>query len=830
MANNRLMIRLGHLLEAIVRDAAITARSLWRSPGFAITATATLALAIGANTAIFSLISFTLLDPLPYPDPARIVQFWFTTPGGSGLTFSIPEVNALAQESALFQDVTAYDFGGPGVNITASGEPEQVKAIHVSAAYFRLFGARIETGRTFTAEDDRPGGGRLVVLSHELWRRRFGGDAGLVGKSISLGNEPYTVVGVVAPDFRPDPPAQIWLPLQADPDSTSQAHYLRAVGRLRREVTMEQANARLKLTFAGFLRRFPLFNPKAGFQAKPLRETNAGDVRTALLVLFGTVILVLLIACSNVANLLLARGEARRHELAVRSAVGASRGRLVAQLLTECALLALAGGILGLAVGRMSLQALVSLNPEAIPGSPGFHAVSLDWRVLSFTAAVSFGATLICGLLPARRASLVNLAEAMQGGGARTGASRGAARTKSSLVIVQVALAVVLVIGAGLMIRTFAALRQVDSGIDPHRILTMQMSLQGTRFQDTGAVTRLVENGVESLQSVPGVVAAASAWTLPVELAFSSTFIIEGRSLGADLVHGSALMRPVSSNYSSVFRIPLKRGRFFTVRDTATSASVAVISEAMARKFWPDGDPIGERITVDKYLGPDFAAPPREIVGIAGDVRDTGLNKEPGPMIYMPQAQVPNGMTAIDVRVLPITWAVRTAAEPYSLTAAIQRQLRVSSGGLAVGRIRSMDDVVKHSTARSDFIAVLLTAFAGAALLLAAVGIYGLIAYSVQHRTRELGIRLALGATPRELQTMVVGQGLALAAAGVFAGAAGSLALARYMETLLYGVAPIDPVAIAVSCLTLGAVAVLAAYIPARRAARLDPADVLRSA
>ncbi|MCI0622124.1 MAG: ABC transporter permease [Acidobacteria bacterium] len=814
----------------IAQDLRIGARTLRRSSGFVITAVATLALAIGANTAIFSLISFVLLRPLPYPDADRIVQFLFTTPGGSSPILSIPEVNALTAETALFEDVAAYDFGGPGVNITGSDEPEQVRAIHVSAAYFRLFGAEVARGRTFTADEDRPNGGRVVVLSHELWRRHFGGDGSRVGRTISLGGEPFTVVGVLAPGFRPDPPAQIWFPLQADPNSIGHAHYIRAAARLRGSVSAEQANARLKLTFAEFLRRFPLFNPKAGFQVKPLREVVTGDVRTALLVLLGTVILVLLIACSNVANLLLARATARQHEIAVRASLGANRARLISQLLTECLLLAALGGILGLAVGRVCLQALVKLNPEAVPGSSAFDAVSLDWRVLSFTAAISLAATLVCGLVPALRASRVNLASEMQESGTRAGASRATVRAKSLLVVVQVALAVMLVVGAGLMIRTFAALRQVGLGIDPRRTLTLQMSLQGTRFQDTGAVARLVENGVESLQGVPGVIAAASTWSLPLELAFGSTFIIEGRPLGSDKVHGSVLMRPVSSNYLTVFGIPLKRGRFFTDSDTTRAGSVAVISEAMAKKFWPEGNPIGERITIDKYLGQDFAAPPREIIGVAADVRDAGLNKEPGPMVYVPQAQVPNGMTRINAGIMPITWAIHTAVEPYSLSVAMQRQLRIASGGLAVGRIRSMDDVVKQSTARSDFNAILLTTFAGAALLLAAVGIYGLISFSVQQRTRELGIRLALGATPHQVQTMVVRQGLGLTVIGVFVGAAGSMALARYMEALLFGVKPVDPVVIAVSSLTLGSVAVLASYIPARRAARIDPVEVLRAA
>jgi putative ABC transport system permease protein len=635
------------------------------------------------------------------------------------------------------------------------------------------------------------------------------------------------VAGVLAADFHPDPPAQIWLPLQADPNSTGQAHYVRAAARLRSGVTIDQANARLKLTAAEFLRKFPLFNPRAGFQAKPLRETNVGDLRTALLVLFGTVTLVLLIACSNVANLLLARAAERQREIAIRAAMGASRGRLAAQLLTESLLLSLCGGVFGLIAGSACLRVLLALNPDAIPAGP---AASLDWRVLTFTAGLSLGATILFGLMPALRTSRVGLAQVMQEGGVRAGTGRGTLTAKSFLVIVQVALSVVLVIGAGLMICSFAALRQTEPGIDPRRVLTLQMSLQGTRFQDTAAVVRLVDSGVARLKLIPGVVAAATSWTLPVELAFSSSFIIEGRPLTNGVVHGGALMRPVSPDYASVFRIPLVRGRFFTGRDTARTASVAVICEAMANKFWPRGNPIGERITVDKYLGPDFAAPLREIVGVVRDVRDLALNREPGPMIYVPEAQVPNGMTAIDIGVLPITWAVRTRVEPYSLTMAVQRALKEASGGLPVARIRSMEEVVSQSTARSDFNTILLTAFAGASLLLAAVGVYGLIVFSVQQRQHEIGIRLALGATPYQVRTMVVSQGMRLAAVGVVVGALGSLALARYMETLVYGVKPVDPAVMAVSSLTLGLVAALASYIPAYRASRLDPAKALRSA
>jgi putative ABC transport system permease protein len=812
------------------QDTATAVRMLRRSSWFATAAVATLALGIGANTAIFSLINATLLEPLPYPQADRIVQLWLTAPDGGGLTMSIPEINILAQQTDAFEHVAAYDFGGPGVNITGVGEPEQVKAIHVSAAYFQLFGARVESGRTFTADEDLPNGGRVVVLSHGLWLRRFNADRSLVGGTISLGNEPYLVAGVLAADFRPDPPAQIWLPLQADPTSTSQAHYVRAAARLREGVTIDHANALLKLTAADFLRKFALFNPKAGFQAKPLRETNMGDIRTSLLVLFGTVILVLLIACSNVANLLLARAASRQREIAIRAAVGASRGRLVAQLLTESLLLSLVGGLFGLIAGNICLRALLGLDPEAVPGGGNLStSVSLDWRVLSFAAAVCIGATCAFGLLPALRTSRVGLAQVMQEGGTRVGTTHGTLKTKSVLVVIQVALSVVLVIGAGLMIRTFSALRHAQSGIDPHHVLTLEMSLQGTRFQDTAGVTRLVDNGVDRIKRLPGVVAVATSWTLPVESAFGSTFIIEGRPLTDGLVHGSALMRPVSSDYASVFSIPIVRGRFFTDRDTAKTGSVAVISEAMAKRYWPDKNPIGERITVDKYVGPDFAAPAREVVGVVRDVRDIKLSKEPGPMIYVPQAQVPRGMTGIDIGVLPITWAVRTSVEPYLLSAGIQRALKEASGGLPVARIRSMEDVVRHSTVRSDFTAILLTAFAGASLLLAALGVYGLIVFSVQERQHEIGIRLALGAKPYQVRNMVLSQGMRLAVSGVLAGALAGIALARFMEALVYGVKPIDVTVTAVSALMLFLVGALASYIPAYWASRLDPAKTLRS-
>ncbi len=793
-------------------DLRFAVRALRRAPGFALAAILTLAIGIGANTAIFSLISAALLQPLPYPDAARLVQMWMTTPGGGGITHSPVVWSVFRKQTDAFAEVAAYDFGGPGVSLTGGGEPELVKAIHVSEPYFRVFGARLRLGRFFTRQEDLPNGAKVAVLSHALWRTRFASDPEIAGKAIALGHESYTVAGVLAADFQPDPPAQVFLPLQADPDSTSHASYLRVAALLQPGVTLEQANSRLRAATTQFQQTYPLFNREALFTAKPFRETAAGDVRAPLWILSAAVGLVLLIACSNVANLLLARGVARQREMAIRSALGAGRGRLILQMLSEALLLSFTGAALGLGLGWAAIAAVRHWNPEVIlPGA------GLDPRVLTFTLGIAVVTAGVFGLLPA-----------MQAARAGMGVLRGPLRIKSLLVCVQMALSVVLLIGAGLMIRTFAALRQTNPGLEVSNVLTMDMSLRGTRFRDTADVARLVEKGSARLLAIPGVEAVATTWTLPVELAFGSSFVDEGRPLAADPVHGGTMMRPVSTGFFGVFRIPILRGRGFTGADVAAANSVAIVSESFARKYWPDGNAIGERITLDKHLGPDFAAPPREIVGIAADVHDAGIAKEVAPLVYIPQGQVPDGMTRIDARVLPLTWVVRTTVPPYGLAAAMQRELRLASEGLPVAHLRTMEEIVRQSTLRNDFYGALLVTFASLSLILAAVGLYGLMAYSMQQRRRELGIRMALGATAGRIARTVVLRSLLLAGIGITAGGLMSLVLVRFLATLLYGVKPVDPTVIAGASLTLAAVTVLASYLPARAAARVDAAEVLR--
>ena len=821
-------------LEILLQDVRYAGRMLRRSPGFAATAISALALGIGANTAIFTVVNTVLLQPLAYPEPDRLVQLELSSPQGNGNITSIPKFIIWREQTQVFQDVAAYDLGGPGVNLTGGDRPEQLKGVHVSAEFFRLFGARVVAGRTFSAEEDRPGGSPLAVIAGGLWRRRFGSDLNLVGKSIDLGGEPFTVIGILDPTFTSDPPADIYLPLKADPNSTDQAHYLRAAARLKPGVTLEKAKAAMKVAAEQFNRKFAAaagaqLGPQGSFTAEPLRDTIVGDVRKALLVLLGAVSLVLLIACANVANLLLARATIRRREIAIRAAIGAGRGRLIRQLLTESVLLSLAGGLLGLGLGYFGVRGLLSINPGNIPriGEQG-SGITLDWRVLVFTLGVSVFTGVLFGLIPAFNASRTDLNATLKESGLRAGSGLRQNKARSILVVTEMALALVLLVGAALLIRTFGALRSVDPGFDARNVLTMQMSLTGTRFNKAAGVNQLVREVQRRVESLPGVTALASTCCLPLEGGFGLPLTIEGRPLTDGPFHGGASWHPVSPRYFQVFKIPLVRGRMFTERDDGGAVPVVLINEGLAKQFWPNSDAVGQRITIGKGIGPEFAEAPREIVGIVGDVRGQGLNNNPDPIMYVPVAQVTDGVTALNNGIIPITWTIRTNVEPYSVSKEIEEALRTASGGLPVAHIRSMEQVRGESTSRTDFNMTLLVIFASLALLLAAIGIYGLMAYSVQQRTQEIGIRMALGASAQDVRKMVVRQGMALALAGVIIGVAAALGVTRLMASLLYGVTPKDPIAMTSVALLLVGVALAATYLPARRASQMDPVESLR--
>ncbi len=821
----------GNFMENFVGDLKHAVRVLWRSPAFAATAIAALALGIGANTAIFSVVNAVLLQPLSYPQPDRLVALERRFPNGNGSSVSIPKFTVWSEQTKVFEAITAYDSAGPGMNLTGGDRPEQVKGIHASAGYFEVFGAPVVLGRTYTPEEDRPGTGHVAVISNGLWRGRFGSDPGVIGKTIELTGDPYQIIGVLGSAFKTEPPAEVWLPLQADPNTTNQGHYLLCAARLRAGVTLEQAQAAMKMAAEEFRRKFPgpLMDKTESATAIPLRDRVVSHVRSALLILLGAVGFVLLIACANVANLLLARATLRKREIAIRSALGAGRRRIISQLLTESVLLSVVGGVLGLVVGYLGVRALLAVNPVDIPriGEHG-AAVTLDWRVLAFTLLVAVFTGVLFGLIPAVSGSRTDLSSTFKESGSRSGSGFRQNKARSILVVTELALALVLLVGSALLIRTFLTLRSVKPGFDAHNVLTMEMSLSGTRFEKTAGVAQAVREVERRVDALPGVEAIASTCCLPVTGGIDLPFTIEGVPPTDGPYNGDVQWRNVSPQYFQVFRIPLVRGRTFDERDQASSDHVAVINEAMSKKFWPKDTAIGARITIGHGLGPEFEEAAREVVGVVGDTRDDGLDSDPEPLIFVPEAQVLDGATALESRVLPMNWIIRTKVAPFSLSTDLQRELRLATGGLPVAHIRTMDQVVGESTARSDFNTMLLSIFAGLALLLAAIGIYGLMTYSVQQRTQEIGIRMALGASPGSVRKMVVFQGMRLAAIGVAIGVAAALGLTRFMASLIYGVKTWDPAVFVTIAALLSAVSWIATYIPARRASRVDPMVSLR--
>lgn len=815
-----------------VQDVRYAFRMLTSSPGFTVVAILTLALGIGANTAIFSVVNAVLLKPLPYPDPDGLMVFMTTAPQGENNGASPTKFNAWRNQSSVFQDVSAYRFNV--VNLTEGDNPEQISAGHVSADFFRLFGAPVVAGRTFAADEDRPNGGRVVVLSEGFWRRRFGGERTVLGRSVSINGDPHVVLGILgrfdtqAIQSQAAGPPEVWLPFQIDPNSTMQGNFFSATGRLKPGVTLPAANAQLQRTASEFRQQFPTgLGPQGGFGLRALRDVIVGNVRSSLLVLVGAVSFVLLIACANVANLLMVRATARKREIAVRAAIGAGRGRIIRQLLTESVVLSACGGLVGLVLGVIGIRILLAFNPGNIPRiGPDGSGIGVEWRVLAFTVFVSVLTGLVFGLFPALRASRADLSTTLKESGGRSGSSFRQNKARAILVVSEIGLALVLLVGAALFIRTFAALRSVKPGFDASQVLTMTMSLTGQRFTETSAVAQVIRDGTDRLNALPGVEVAGAACCVPLQGGLGLPFVIEGRPLEGPF-HGGGGFTPISATYFSAFKIPVVRGRAFTDRDDGAAPNVAIINQAMARRFWPDGDPLNDRITIAKGL-PQLEDPTRQIVGIVGDVRGLALNVDPPPTVYVPWAQVPNAHNANLVGFVPLSWIVRTRGESNAIATAVQTELRYASGGLPVARPRSMEEIVVQSTARSDFNTFLLSTFAGSALLLAAIGIYGLMAYSVQQRTQEIGVRLALGADSDTVRNMIIRQGMGFALVGVAVGLASAFGLTRVIASSLFGVTARDPLVFVTVPLLLSAVALLGVWLPARRAARVDPLVALR--
>jgi predicted permease len=820
------------MLEAFVRDLKQSFRMFRQSPAFTGAAVAALTLGIGANTAIFSVVNAVLLRPVPFPDPDRLVLFLNTSPQGGGPGASPAKFQHWRALDSVVQDVSVFRTGI--MNYTGGTFPEQLRSGQVSVDFFKLFGAPIIRGRSFTPAEDMPDAERVVVISQRFWETRFNRAEDVIGKSISLSGEPYTVVGVLSNEFdfsEYGPQPQVWHPFQLPANTTDQGHYFTAAGRLKPGVSLGQAQTRVAASAEEYKRRFPnALGPNGGFWIDPIRNVLVRNVRQSLFVLGGAVSFVLLIACANVANLLLVRATGRRREIAIRAAIGGSRGRIIRQLLTESVVLSLAGGVLGLILGVIGIRALLQVNTAGLPrvGEAG-AAVGVDWRVMAFAFLVSLLTGIVFGLIPALQSSKTDLTTTLKESSGRSGTGFRQNKARSVLVVTEVALALVLLIGSALLIRTAMALGRVNPGFDATNVLTMRMSLTGPRYQSAQGVQQMIKNGVEQMKALPGVVDVSATCCVPLTGGYGLPFTIVGRPVeGPGPFHGGGGWMTVSPRYFEVFKVPVKRGRTFEDRDEATSPPVVIINETMARRYWPDKDPLNDRLTIGRGIMREFAGEPdRQIIGVVGDTRNGGLDSEPQPMMFIPQAQVPDLVNRLNLRISPMAWIVRTQTEPLSMSNAIQEQLRQSTG-LPVSDVRSMAQVVSRSVSRQKFNMWLMTVFGCSALLLAAIGIYGLMAYSVEQRTQEIGIRMALGAQASQVKTMIVRQGMVLAVAGVVIGLGFSFGLARFIATFLFGVGKWDPLVFAAVPAVLTVVAFVAVWLPARRASRVDPIIALR--
>jgi putative ABC transport system permease protein len=801
-------------METFRQDLHYALRCLYRNRGFTAVAVLTLALGIGANSAIFSIINAVLLRPLPYPESDRLVAM-FGVWEGQRTTVSPPNFLDLRQQTKTLEDVAAFDASE--VTITGAGEPLRVEGCEVSASFFDVLRVPPLLGRTFAPDENEPGKDKVAVLAYGLWQQRFGGREDIVGSTISIDGTPLTIIGVMPRGFSYPAEMNLWQPIAYDEDTRGArgAWYLRVVGRLRPGVSPEQAASEIATLGAALEKQYPRHNAGLAFSTDRLHESIVRRLRPALLVLIGAVGLVLLIACANVANLLLARALARETELAVRTAMGAGRGRLVRQLLTESLALGMAGGLAGLLLAFWGADLLVTLQPEGIPR---LNEVTIDRTVVSFTLGISVLTGLLFGAAPALQITRRSLAAALKDGGRGAITSRRSAHMRGTLVIAEMALALMLLAGAGLLIKSFGRLQSVDPGFRPAETLSFETSLPRTVYSTDAQIVAFYERLLERMRTTPGVRSAGAVMALPLS---GANFSISFRDIGKPRTAQDPTMevRVATPGYFSTLGIPLQHGRSLDERDTLHTPLVAVVSETAARRYFPDGEAIGKRIelgwgrgTGNRWTG--------EIVGIVGDVRELGLDEEHPAEIYLPMAQWPVGR---------MTMVARTAVPPLTLADQMKAAVREIDANLPVSNLRTVDEVVARSIAQPRFYMMLLAVFAAVALTLAAIGIFGVMSYTVSQRTREIGIRMALGARGGSVVTMVVRQAMALAGAGLAVGLVAALAVSRTMTTLLFDLSPTDPLTFATVGVVLALVAFVASYVPARRAARVNPIVALRA-
>jgi len=819
-------VQAGAQLETLLQDLRFGLRTLRKSPGFTAVAVLTLALGIGANTAIFTVIDSVLLRPLPYPHPERIVKVSSAYRGSVFQTvIAGPQYRFLRESSRSFESVEAHDVITSGVNVSGNPQPEHLVSAAVSADFFRVLGVAPLLGRTFTEAEDRPGGPCAVLLTYGLWRRRYAGDPAIVGRNLTLNAQTCLVTGVLPPTFSFDQSAEIFMPVRIPPVTRDPGHSYFMLARLRPGVTIDQARAEMPAIFARFKAAHGdlVARNETGIELQPYLDSIVGDVRPSLWLLFGAVGLLLLIACANVANLLLSRAANRTSEMAVRAALGAGRRRLTRQLITESALLAFAGGGFGLLMAYEGISALRGLAPGSLPRAAD---ISLDPRVAGFAFFLSLLTVVAFGLLPALHTTGVDIHASLLAASGRTTSDTRSARARALLIAAEVALSVMLLAGAALLMRSLIALRGVPPGFDPANVLTFKMS-PSPHYATTLLLQGFELQVLDRLRALPGVDSAAVAICLPLELGPDMPTEILGQSQPALLIK-SPHYRTVSPDYFRTLGISLIRGRPFSDSDTADSAPVIIINASMARRSFQDRDPLGAHLQLGGGLGAEYADPPRVIVGVVGDVRESSLDKPADWTEFIPRAQVPTTMTADVNRLVGASWAIRTTIPPEQLADAVRRAVLAVDPQQPISAVRTMQDAMSQTLERQRFTVFLTTLFAALGVLLAAVGIYGVISYTVAQRTHEIGIRMALGAKRLDILKMMIRKGFHPVLMGVVVGLAAALALARFLSSVLYGVRPRDPLTFAAVAAALMAVALLACYIPARRATKVDPMVALR--
>ena len=818
-------------MENLLHDARYSIRMLRKNPGFTAVALVALALGIGANSAIFSVVNAILLRPLPFKDPASLVRIWgkLDKAGIPKNWISQPELLDIKEQSQTFEDLAAYDTGG--ANLTTSGDPARVNMASVNASLFPLLGIQPSIGRTFLEEEDKPGPDKVVLLGDALWRSRFGADPAMVGKTIGLSGTTYTVIGIMPAGFHFPDQSELWVPLAIDTANLDNrgSHGLEVIARLKPGITPPQAQADLTNIAATLEERYPNFYANSGWGLYPVGVLDelVGDIRPALYILLGAVGFVLLIACANVANLLLARASAREKEVAIRAAMGARRGRLIQQLLTESVILAVIGSALGLALAYVGVKLFVAFGPSEIPR---IEEIGLDGRVVGFSVLIAVVTGVVFGLAPAVQISKPDLHDSLKEGG--RGSTSGRHRLRNVLVVSEVAIALVLLIGAGLMIKSFQRLLQADMGFRTEKTLTMRMTIPSTTYKENAQIVGFYRQLLDKLKVIPGVESVGAISHMPLSGSYASgtTGIenpesYEGLQTFQNIPYIEADRRTVSPDYFHAAGIALKNGRFLTEDDNETAPRVAVVDESFQRRFWPNGTAVGKRFVAQFNDGKDIKW--GQIVGVVAHIRhygvdqvkQLGLDVEGREQIYFPHAQRPANRMYL---------AIKTSVDPLSLTGTVRNAVLSMDRDVPVYEVKTMDQLVTASLAQRQLNMVLFAAFSTIALILAAVGIYGVMSYSVTQRTHEIGIRMALGAQQSSVLSLVVRQGMTLALAGVVIGVGAAIALTRLMASLLFGVSVTDPATFVIIAVILTGVALVACLVPARRATKVDPMVALR--